>query len=776
MNMESTSLYPVSPENVPKNLTKASASYKRHAWFALLGLLCFICFYIALLVCFGIITFNGFTAISQGKSDLTQYIITGSALLLTVFMAKSLFAIQKAGEPRGVEVTSKDEPKLFEFLHTLADEIGAPRPHRVFITAEVNAAVFYDLSLLNLFFPSKKNLIIGLGLVNVLTLGELKAVLAHEFGHFAQGSMMVGRWVYIAQQIISHMVATRDWLDSILRFISRIDLRIAWLGWILTLVLWSIRSLMDSLFKLIIIAERALSREMEFNADLVAVSVTGSDALINALHKLQAADHAWQTALSVADNEAGRNNKILDDLFVAQTATIKEMRRVLDDANYGATPELSETEAQNHRVFNEQSARPPQMWATHPANRDREDNAKATYVAANIDIRQAWELFKNAAELRNKISKSFYSSDEIVKMEKALSSEAVAKRFDKPSYSPEYRGTYLNRSPVRNFSDTNEIISNGIKGTSAAASLDDLYPEHLSEDLEAARNLDIERDTLEALQRGDLKPSGGVIRHRGEEIRKNEISEAIKEIVADRKFIADKLKSHDSNCRQAYQIAAEKIGHGWKEYHLSLINLLHCTEHIYARVDDEHALFINTWQVITADGRIGWLEKKRLLKVCNQVQAVMKEVSARIVEIQLPLPIAEDIGVEDWVKQSPTFDLVDIDKKNWDQWCPAASDSISQFTNAMGILSSVALEELISSEQLIHKFFIENSEPEQAPKPASSPKKYPLLIPGNENVLQRKLDLWNRFQLAHGVMPSLARALVSLGIVGGTIYGGVIGI
>jgi Zn-dependent protease with chaperone function len=727
------------------------------------------------MICFGVITFNGFTVISTGKPDLVQYLISGSALLLTVFMAKSLFAIRKAGEPRGVEVTSKDEPLLFKFLHALADEIGAPRPHRVFITAEVNAAVFYDLSLLNLFLPSKKNLIIGLGLVNVLTLGELKAVLAHEFGHFAQGSMMVGRWVYIAQQIISHMVATRDWLDSLLKFVSRIDLRVAWLGWILTLVLWSIRSLMDSLFKLIIIAERALSREMEFNVDLVAVSVTGSDALINALHKLQAADDAWQTALRVADNEAGQN-KILDDLFTAQTAAIKEMRRILDDPDYGATPELSEAESHTHRVFSEQSARPPQMWATHPANRDREDNAKATYIAADIDSRQAWELFEGPAELRNKISMNLYSSDEIAKMEKVLSSEAVAKRFDKPSYSPEYRGTYLNRSPVINFSDTDEIIAYGIKGSTAVASLDELYPEHLAEDLEVARNLDIERDTLEALQRGDLKPSGGVIRYRGEEIRKNEIPEAIKEIVAERKIIADKLKFHDANCRQAHLFAAEKIGYGWKEYLVSIIHLLHCAEHICARVDDEHALFINTWQIITADGRIGWLEKKRLMKVCKQVQTVMNEASDRIVEIKLSQPIAKDIGVEDWAKQCPTFDIVDVDKKNWGEWCPAASDSISQITNAMGTLRCVALEDLIRTEQLIRKHFSEQSQPEQAPTPASSPQKYPLLIPGNENVLQRKLDLWNRFQLAHGVMPSLARVLVSLGIVGGTIYGGIVGI
>ena len=237
---------------------------------------------------------------SYGGFNFGSAILCLCSAILTVFMAKSLFAMRKMGNPNGIEVTQSEQPQLYAFLHQLADEIGAPKPHRVFITPEVNAAVFYDLSLLNLLFPSKKNLIVGLGLVNVLTLTELKAVLAHEFGHFAQNSMMVGRWVYVAQQIIAHMVSVRDWLDSIVRFISGIDLRIAWIGWILSIILWSLRSLMDTLFKVVIIAERALSREMEFNADLVAVSVTGSDALVNALYKLQTADQAWRTAMNLS--------------------------------------------------------------------------------------------------------------------------------------------------------------------------------------------------------------------------------------------------------------------------------------------------------------------------------------------------------------------------------------------------------------------------------------------------------------------------------------------
>jgi hypothetical protein len=35
----------------------------------------------------------------------------------------------------------------------------------------------------------KKNLTIGIGLINSTSVGELKTILAHEFGHFSQRSM-----------------------------------------------------------------------------------------------------------------------------------------------------------------------------------------------------------------------------------------------------------------------------------------------------------------------------------------------------------------------------------------------------------------------------------------------------------------------------------------------------------------------------------------------------------------------------------------------------------
>ena len=56
--------------------------------------------------------------------------------------------------------------RIRQYLEALLSKAGAPRPHKVYVSPRVNAAVFYDLSILNLVLPSKKNLEIGLGLVN----------------------------------------------------------------------------------------------------------------------------------------------------------------------------------------------------------------------------------------------------------------------------------------------------------------------------------------------------------------------------------------------------------------------------------------------------------------------------------------------------------------------------------------------------------------------------------------------------------------------------------
>src|SRR5262245_3309561 len=193
-------------------LAQPTSAYKRRAWLAMAGLAVFVILYFWLAGWFLLTAYRLTFGAEGAREPLLGWLVGGCAAILAFFMLKAVFFVSRGGQSDDVEITAAQQPRLFEFLHQLADQAGAPRPYRVFLSARVNAAVFYDLSLLNLVFPSKKNLEIGLALVNCLTLGELRAVLAHEFGHFAQGAMAVGRWVYVAQQIAAHLVARRDLL------------------------------------------------------------------------------------------------------------------------------------------------------------------------------------------------------------------------------------------------------------------------------------------------------------------------------------------------------------------------------------------------------------------------------------------------------------------------------------------------------------------------------------------------------------------------------------
>jgi Zn-dependent protease with chaperone function len=322
----------------PADLTRATARYKRHAWLAVVGLFGFVALYLSLTGWFCWTSARLFWALYRGDEN-GFFDFLGGALsgLLGVFLLGALFFIKSGGKPSDLEVTASEEPELFAFLNALADRARAPRPHRVFLSMRVNAAVFYDLSLVNLLFPTKKNLEIGLGLVNTLSLSEMTAVLAHEFGHFAQRSMAVGRWVYIAQQVAGQIVASRSWLDRALAALSSIDIRVAWIGWMMRIIVSSIRSLLDTAFGLVILAQRALGREMEFQADLVSVSLAGSDALVHALYRLGAADGAWSNALSIAGREASLGHAV-PDLFLLQTRIIERMAGILNEPTHGASP------------------------------------------------------------------------------------------------------------------------------------------------------------------------------------------------------------------------------------------------------------------------------------------------------------------------------------------------------------------------------------------------------------------------------------------------------
>lgn len=699
--------------------------------------------------------------------------------LLGAFLLSALFFIKTGGDTKSNEITAQDEPELFAFLNALADRVGAPRPHRVFLSPRVNAGVFYDLSFVNLLLPTKKNLDIGLGLVNSLTLSEFTAVLAHEFGHFAQRSMAVGRWVYTAQQVAGQIVVARSWLDKLLAGLSGIDLRIAWIGWLMRLIVWSIRSLLDTAFRLVVLAERALGREMEFQADLVSVSVTGSDALIHALHRLGAADEAWNVAVSVMAREANQGRAI-PDLFSLQSRIIEHTARILNEPDHGASPKLPNEHPEEHRVFEEELAEPPRMWSTHPPNRDRELNAKRVYVPAELDSRSAFCLFRNPEKLRRDVTATMLSSLES-KLEKGTEEQSLAavdERFGSTLFHERYRGIYLGRAIGLSTKTPAELVGKPVDPSTLRECFAELYPESLAGEIRDFRVQSNERAALELLRDGILDAPGGVIQHRGRAIPRRKLAGVIEEVTAEVNAMRDRIEGHDRACRAAHLAAARVLGQGWEQYLVGLIRLHHYAAHVEANLGDARGYLANVFAVVTADGRVSSSERTRLIVSSVEVHSALDEIYRHRHIVQLPDGVFDRlwkvIGANAEKKRPDKFSalfekeftLPRADEQNIGDWFQVIDSWVDDPLHIFGTLERVSLEMLVEAEELVRQAYEESNDPGAAPEPPIVPDRYQTLTRTEKRERQKQLDLWDRFQIADGFFPTLGRLVVAGGILG----------
>lgn len=757
--------YPVGPQTVPPDLTSPTPTYKRRAWLALASIAVFLLLYVFLAGWFGWTAYRMFREVASGGSTL-QYILVGaSAAFLAVFMLKALVFLRRGETPDAIEVTAAEQPRLFTFLHRLADESGAPRPNRVFLSARVNAAVFFDMSVLNLILPSRKNLEIGLALVNVLTLSEFKAVVAHEFGHFAQRSMAIGSWVYIAQQIAAHIVAKRDALDRLLQFLSRIDIRIAWFGWILSLVVWSIRSLMDTLLRLVILAQRSLSRQMEFQADLVAVSLTGSDELVHALHKLHAADDAWGRAINFASSEIGQG-RIPHDLFAVQLRIIDRVGEILNEPDYGKAPTANGERSESQRIFKTAFAQPPQMWSTHPSNTDREQNAKQRYMSAPHDARSSWVLFENIDAIRNGVIARLVGQAQATPQSAEQTFEMLDQRYSRLQYDPRFRGAYLGRPLTRHVANAADLYENGSASSNVLQALTSLYPKELGEALTALRALSEERVMLEALRDKTFKATGGRIVFRGREIKRRDLPAAIRTVFQEEKRLREKIYAHDRRCRNAHLAAASLLGGGWKEYLHGLIGVIHYAEHTLANLRDAQGLLGNVVAVVTADGKVSKSELKRLLAAANMLHGELTAIHQQKSGLVLDQSLRARLGIESWAGSLEEFNLGAATKENINDWMRVIDGWVESVAGPLGALADAAMEQLLATEDEVARKIRERDTVAPAGTPTILPPTYTTMIVGNERKRQTRLGLWDRFQTADGIVAAAARLLVAGAVIG----------
>jgi hypothetical protein len=269
-------------------------------------------------------------------------------------------------------------------------------------------------------------------------------------------------YVYAVNRVLLDVVAGRDWLDSALLRLRAQPSFVGLIGLICWGVVTALREAMKGLFYGINFLDRSLSRQMEFHADLVAVHASGSEAIVRALARLEFAGEALEAAAGNLKLAADHDH-YSRDLFVHHRDAMEHLRQKRKDPRLGEPPPLSDDPRLAPEVFDPEDG-PPKMWADHPSNYDREQNAKRRYVRCALDDRPAWLLFDDPAKAREQVTWLFYRLALKVPRDTVLEAPEAIRAFlheerEAVTYDPRYRGIFDNR--LIEPGDLNDLVAVG---------------------------------------------------------------------------------------------------------------------------------------------------------------------------------------------------------------------------------------------------------------------------------------------------------------------------
>lgn len=231
-------------------------------------------------------------------------------------------------EDPGPVLRPRKLPKLFARIAEIARKTGQPMPTQVFLVGDLNAWVASRGGIMG--FGSRRVMGIGWPLLQMLSVKQLDAVLAHEFGHYHGGDTKLGPWIYKTRSAIDRTLASLgsdSWLRLPFQWYAALFLRLT----------------------------HAVSRAQELAADRLAARVAGARALISGLKRI----HAGSAAFDVYWSQ--EVSPVLSDGY--RTPLSRGFSTFLD------VPEIQV--AMQSFVTRELEGGETDPYDTHPALRDR---------------------------------------------------------------------------------------------------------------------------------------------------------------------------------------------------------------------------------------------------------------------------------------------------------------------------------------------------------------------------------------------------------------------
>ncbi|RZL40734.1 MAG: hypothetical protein EOP00_26290, partial [Pedobacter sp.] len=486
-------------QNLSKDLT--SNDFKKAARRAIFAIIFFMISYFLLLLL--AIAFAGLcAALGVGLMSFKIHWLTlvlgagliGMGLIVVFFLIKFVFKKHKIDRSNLIEISEADAPILYQDIREIVAQVGTNFPKRIYLSHEVNACVFYDSTFLSMIFPVKKNLQIGMALINTVTRAELKVILAHEFGHFSQRSMKVGSYVYTVNQIIFNMLYDNEGYGKVIQKFAGISSYFAFFAGLGIKVIEGIQWVLKKLYDIVNLHHLQLSREMEFHADAIAVNTIGSLPFISSMMRLDLSNNAYDRTLGYYEQKSSVNLKPTNIYPQHQFV----MKILAEDTGVEFVNSLPNVTKEYLNRYNKSKLVIKNQWASHPSTEDRiaaiamgsfpvgEDNGEAASVMfADINGLQSnitAKLFENV-EYTGEISEDSFQSFET----------HFKQDFIKKSFPSIFNGYYDNYNPTK--IDLEQSTVNEVSIT-----FDQLYANDKIEMLYSAFSLEADINTLKQIQ------------------------------------------------------------------------------------------------------------------------------------------------------------------------------------------------------------------------------------------------------------------------------------
>lgn len=325
---------------------------------------------------------------------VTAYVAPPIAgFFVSIFLVRSLF-VREGGGMRPRPLRRENEPFLHEFVDRVCDALGAPRPRRIDVDLRVNAGATFGYDFLEALFGRPK-LLIGLPIAAGLSLPEFAGVVAHEMGHFSQGTAMrLGALVGAVNARMARMVFHRGRLDEAIESWAR-ESPVAGLGLsfqFVRLCLWLARRIVTGFMVVANLMSAYLLRQMELDADRYETRLAGADVFLRTSANLRLLAAANEDAIARVQQD-WTEGRLVDDLpsivaSVAARASDQDRVRVALGAALDRTG----------------------FFDTHPSDADRLRSARAETdpPVAVLPELPASVLFRDFGEISRLVTWNFY--------------------------------------------------------------------------------------------------------------------------------------------------------------------------------------------------------------------------------------------------------------------------------------------------------------------------------------------------------------------------------